>query len=551
MAESINLGVGTTMVLENPAFAGLLWKMSPASFAVRMSEGRWIPFNYLQLLSRKLVDVAMGRCKRLIVTMPPRHGKSEVVSKYFPAWFLETFPEKEFVLCSYEAEFASSWGAKVRDIFLQNSEILSLEFDSKNPARHSWKTTKGGGMFCAGAGGPLTGRGADILVIDDPIKNNQEAESLTIRNQLWDWYLTTARTRLHPGGAVVAMMTRWSSDDLIGRLLGDAYYSEKGTRERWEVFNFPAIADPESDLHYASMGAEVNDLRIDVLNDAQAMRELKEDPQWRDILGRKKGDALCPSRYNEEDLSLIRGGSSERTWFSLYQQRPGDEADDGNVYHTFDEKANCRPIVRNQGMRLFCAFDFNVDPMCVAIGQYEPGAGLRQMERIEVLEEVVLPNSNTYSACEVVITQLAAYREGHALYVEIYGDAAGTQRTANSKKTNWQVVSDHFQLHTWLQPKFIRRKDNPNITDRVNAVNAMLKSADGTRRMFVDPQKCRELVRDFLKVCWQVDVSGNTTTGQLDKRDKKRTHISDALGYMVEYLFSLRTRAGGRKGILR
>jgi hypothetical protein len=480
-----------------------------------------------------------------------------MVSKWFPVWYLETFQDKRFILASYEMEFASRWGAKARDIVAENQDLLTLRFKDKNPARHHWETTADGSMVCAGVGGPLTGKGADVLVIDDPCKNSEEANSLTMREKAWDWYTSTARTRLEPGGSIVVMSTRWHSDDLVGRLINPEFSSNKGVREEWEVFCFPACAEPESERHYLNFGARTNDLRTGAVSTtadhrSRSIRDVlaeEANPEWRDMLGRRRGQALCPDRFDEDDLAKFRSVSLS-DWFAMYQQRPGDEADEGNVYHRFDEKTHCRPLNREEGMQLFVAMDFNVDPMSVLIGQYDRGSGVRQMERCEFLEELILPNSNTPSMMMELLQLLKKYQYGYTLEVEVYGDAAGTQRSSQSQKSNWQIVAEYFQLDGTIHYAFRRRKANPMIVDRVGAVNTMLKSADGTVRMWVDDVRCPELVKDLKKVRWQVD-SGGSSTGLLDKSDKRRTHVSDAAGYAVEYLFSLRVRGGERKGILQ
>lgn len=545
------LGPITEMQLQDPVFSEVLWKMTPASMALRLSQGRYRTWHYIQLLSRKLVDVAMGRCKRLIVVMPPRHGKSHMVSWWFPVWYLENFHNKRIILASYEADFASKWGGKVRDTLMEHQDMLTMRFKTKNPAMHFWETSEDGAMMCAGVGGPITGKGADIFIIDDFVKNSEEANSMTMRDKIWDWYTSTARTRLEPGAGMIVMATRWHSDDLIGRLINPEFFHEKGTREDWEVFCFPACADIDSERHYGQFGVKVNNLRVGALSGISVRDQIEQaaNPQWRDLLGRAKGEPLCPERYDERDLSLIRG-SSLRDWYALFQQRPGDEADDGNVYGQFDETKNCRPIGRDEKQQLFVSMDFNVDPMCLVIGQYDKGSGLRLMERCDILEEIILPNSNTYEMMERLIQELQKYKRSFTIYVEIYGDAAGTQRSSQSQKTNWQIVAEHLQLNPWIHYKFLRKSKNPMIVDRVNAVNSMLKSADGTIRMLVNDLKCPELVKDFKKVKFDQDSSGNKS-GLLDKSDKKRTHVSDALGYMVEYNFGLRGRSGGKKGVMQ
>ena len=556
------------MQLEDPIFSEILWKMTPTSLAVRLSQGQYKTWNYIQLLSRKLVDVAMGRCPRLIVCLPPRHGKSFLVSQWFPVWYLENFPERKIILASYEADFAARWGGKVRDIIIQNQEMLNVRMKVKNPAQHYFETSEDGSMACAGVGGPLTGKGANLLIIDDYVKNSEEANSLTMREKTWDWWTSTARTRIEPfmdskthqkvQPAVIVMATRWNADDLIGRLINPQFSNDSGEREQWEVFVFPALAEAEAEQHYRQFDVTVNDLRMGSLSGAahtahaKSMREQfseAENPEWRDILGRKRGEPLCPDRFNEHDLALFRG-SSLRDWYSLYQQRPGDEADDGNVYHCFDERTHCKPLNRDEAMQLFVSLDFNVNPGSIVIGQYDRGVGYRLMNRCEILEEIVIPNSNTMDMMAKLLMELKKYQWGYTLEVEVYGDAAGTQRSSQSQKSNWQIVAEYFGMDTSIHYRFLRKKANPMIVDRVNAVNTMLKSADGTVRLYVDDVKCPELIKDFKKVKWQTDSAGSSS-GLLDKSDAKRTHISDALGYALEYLFALKGRAGGRKGVLQ
>jgi hypothetical protein len=488
---------------------------------------------------------------------------SEMVSKWFPVWLMENFPDRKVILCSYEADFAAKWGGKARDIIAENQEVLSVRFKSKNPAMHSWETTEDGGMTCAGVGGPITGKGANILIIDDYVKNSEEAGSMTMRNKTWDWWTSTARTRIEPftnpktkakvQPSVIVMATRWHSDDLIGRLINPAFSNEKGEKENWEVFVFPACAEPEADLHYRQFGVKVNDLRMGLITQApKTQRELADElanPEWTDLLGRKRGEALCPDRYSERDLALFRGGSL-KDWYALYQQRPGDEADDGNVYYQFKEETHLKTLVRDESMQLFVSMDFNVDPMTCVIGQYSKGSGLRVMERCEILEEIIMPNSNTPTMMMRLLTELRKYKYGYTLSVEVYGDAAGVQRSSQSQKTNWQIVAEYFQLDPQIHTLFLRRRANPTIVDRINAVNTMFKSADGLVRLYVDEMRCPELIKDFKKVSWQQDSNG-VSTGLLDKRDKNRTHISDAMGYAIEYNFALKVRAGGRKGLMQ
>ena len=265
--------------------------MTPARWAHRTSSGRWVCPPHLALLNLKLTQVAAGTISRLLICMPPRHGKSEFASKYFPAWYLGTFPDRRIILASYESDFAAQWGRKVRDLLTEYGEAffgVGVRTDSSAADRWDLEGHEGG-MSTAGVGGPLTGKGAHLLIIDDPVKNAEEAVSPTMQAKAWDWYVSTAYTRLEPGAAVILIQTRWHAEDLAGKVLASA----KRTGEAWDVLNLPALAEDD------------------------------------DPLGRKPGEALWPARYSAGRLLEIKRTQDDpaaalvRHWFdALYQQRP-------------------------------------------------------------------------------------------------------------------------------------------------------------------------------------------------------------------------------------
>lgn len=239
---------------------------------------------HIELLNEKLQAIAFGDINRLMVFLPPRHGKSWLVSQYFPAWYLGMFPDNRVILTAYEAEFAASWGRRARDVLNEyGSSIFGVKVNNKSSAANRWDIKNHhGGMVTAGVGGPITGKGADILVIDDPIKNAEEANSQIYRDKTWEWYQSTAYTRLEPNGAVIIIMTRWHEDDLAGRLLN----SIENNGDKWDVINLPAIAEDN------------------------------------DLLGRNFGEPLWPERYNLQELNHIKKTTGSYWWSSLYQQRP-------------------------------------------------------------------------------------------------------------------------------------------------------------------------------------------------------------------------------------
>ena len=245
----------------------------------------WTRAPHLHLISRAVSRVAEGPI-RLIVSLPPRHGKSEMLSHWTPVWFLANWPTKKVGLAGHGAEFASGWGRKARDSIVENVQGLGIQLRPDfNRASH-WELTAGGGMMTAGIGGPFTGYGFDLLLIDDPIKNWQEATSATLRQHLWDWWRSTARTRLEPGGSIIVIATRWHEDDLIGRLLSNEYRDEQFHGDQWEHIRLPALAEPD------------------------------------DPLSRAEGEPLWPDRYDVASLAATRLDIGPQEWAGLYQQRP-------------------------------------------------------------------------------------------------------------------------------------------------------------------------------------------------------------------------------------
>lgn len=222
----------------------LLAATSPGTFAQLATEGAWQPARHLAYLDQAIVEsleaAARGEQEGLVVSMPPQHGKSELCSKFLPAWFLGVYPTRRVILTSYEADFAASWGRKARDLLDQHGHLFGVRVSKRSSAASRWDIEgQGGGMMTAGVGGPITGKGAHLLIVDDPVKNDEEARSATNRQRQWEWWQSVATTRMRPGGLIVVIQTRWHRDDLTGRILEHA--QRKGTK--WRQVKFPAIAE--------------------------------------------------------------------------------------------------------------------------------------------------------------------------------------------------------------------------------------------------------------------------------------------------------------------
>jgi len=200
----------------------------------------FIEGRHHKILSEKLDRVAQGKCKRLMVMLPPRHSKSEFASTYFPAFMMGLNPSLKIIQATHTAELAVRFGRRVRNI-IDSSEYqavfpdVTLSADNKSAGR--WTTDVGGEAFYSGVGGAITGRGADLLIIDDP-HSEQDAMSPTAMDAAWEWYTSGPRQRLQPGGTIILVMTRWSTKDLAGRLLKR---QSEANADQWEVVEFPAI----------------------------------------------------------------------------------------------------------------------------------------------------------------------------------------------------------------------------------------------------------------------------------------------------------------------
>lgn len=259
----------------------LVAQASPATFGHVVSGGLWVPYDHLILLNDYLLRVAAGEIKRLIVTMPPRMGKSELISRYLPAWYLGTFPDRQVILVSFGKELAEGHGEAARELLTEFGPPV-FGVSVKGTAKASWGIKgRKGVMLSRSLRGQLTGSGAHLLLIDDPIKDEADAQSELKRERLWTWWEATASTRLQIMGdvrsAVIVVQTRWHENDLAGRL--------KATG-RWETLNLPLFAEAD------------------------------------DPLGRAEGETLCPEVLTQEQSQEIKDEKSSYYFSALYQQRP-------------------------------------------------------------------------------------------------------------------------------------------------------------------------------------------------------------------------------------
>jgi hypothetical protein len=197
-------------------------------------------YPHCELIADVLERVANGEIKRLIIQMPPRHGKSEMVSRLFTSYYLARYPGRFVGLASYSYELAGTLARAARENYIR----AGLEVQADASAIKHFQTKAGGGMWSAGAGGSITGKGFHLGVIDDVVKDSEEANSALVRDKVWDWYASTFSTRAEPDSAIVVMGTRWHEDDLIGRLLRAETHST--SNENWHIVSMPALYEPDA-----------------------------------------------------------------------------------------------------------------------------------------------------------------------------------------------------------------------------------------------------------------------------------------------------------------
>lgn len=266
---------------------------SPAAFGAAFSAELgtpWLPYRHLRFISDAMVaGLEHDEWDLLILTAHPRSGKTELCSRWTPAWAVIKH-DYRVGLATYEADFSATHGRKTREIVTTVGPRYGVEVKADSKAAARWDILgKQGGMWTAGAGGPITGKGGQLLIVDDPIKNSDDARSAVKREQVWEWWQSTFLTRREPGGKVIVMMTRWHHDDLVGRLL-----KEQNRHLRMRVINLPALAEED------------------------------------DALGRLPGEALVPERFDEKALAAIRESVGAKVWAALYQQRP--QLDGGGLF---------------------------------------------------------------------------------------------------------------------------------------------------------------------------------------------------------------------------
>jgi predicted phage terminase large subunit-like protein len=323
------------LALQKELAARVLAKRRLIPFTQRINpryHAGWVHHDIARRLERFSDDVAKGLSPRLMLLMPPRHGKSELASRMFPAWHLGRNPDHEIIAASYNVSLAMTFSRKVKEVIDDPNyqSVFATRLNPNHQSSEEWGIEGSrGGYVAAGVGGGITGKGCNVLVIDDPLKNAEEADSVDVRNKLWDWYGSTAYTRLAPGGGVLVIETWWNDDDLAGRLQEAMKDPES---DQFEVVKYPAIAehdewnDPATDeILRIDIGCVAGETELE-----RTMRVTNSVATSHLTFLRAKGEALHPERYDIIKLNRIKKTLPARFWSALYQQNP--VPDDGDYF---------------------------------------------------------------------------------------------------------------------------------------------------------------------------------------------------------------------------
>jgi len=478
--------------------------------------------NYLvnwhhKYLCDKLNKFANGEIKRMMVFMPPQHGKSELTSRRLPAYMLGRNPNLRIALCAYNSTFASKFNRQVQRIISNNSysDIFpetklnnrNVSTDSKGSYLRNSETfeivDKNGSFISVGVGGGITGNPVDIALIDDPIKGAEEAGSQTYREKLWEWYTTELETRLNNNSQILITLTRWNIDDLAGRILK---YSNHEDARNWEVITFPRIKTDDSNPN---------------------------DP-------RKIGEVLWEEMHSY--LSAMEARQRNIVKFEALQQQNPKIMESGNeFYKSFKESVHIQECVYNSTVALHISLDENVNPYITGTLYQIIGSSIYQID-----EFCLTHPKNTLK--ELALEFLKKYGN-HKSGVFVYGDA-----TSKKEDTKLEKGQNFFTLFCKyiekLNPSIRLPMANPSIAMRGSFINEVFEVNYGGINFFID-NSCHNSINDF-RFTKEAPDGTKYKTKETDVRTgiryEKYGHTSDTFDYLITQAFSREYREFQMRG---
>ena len=487
--------VTATATAHDKAVAQDLWRTDPHTYAHVASDGDWLPYPHLKMISEQIADALKKGGGRLLINCPAAHGKSELIGRWVPAWAIDRQPDTRVIYTSYSKNLCNRVGRSVRDHFAHSPHALTkLRADTTSVAE--WYTTEGGGMYSASIGGQVTGFHGHLLLMDDAYANKKQAYSLTWRREVVDFFngVLYKRQMKYRGGrdaTIVVLMTRWHPRDLGHYLLHEH-------PDKWTHIKLPALAN-------------------------------QNDP-----LGRPVGMPLCPALIGADQLRSDR--KADPFIFEAMGQQEPDAIGAGRAYKHFAGTRNIDKSLEMVDESAFhVSFDFNLNPgMHAIVGQYR---NLGDRDLFTAVHEIHRPRMDT-ADCVRELVKLIESMGGVKRWPEIhlFGDATSNKRRdPSASESGYGMIrrvlrSEGFEVRTRTP------RGNPGVRDSLDAYNDALYDADGIVRYMIHP-RCERLLADMRELM-------TDQQGLLDKADENLSHASDAERYRVFKLRPCRDAIG-------
>lgn len=389
----------------------------------------YIRTKFNQYIAMKIDELVEKRGKRLMIFMPPRHGKSMTISKSLPAYYLMHNPTHEVMITSYGYELSVDFGKSNRDIFSENApDLYGLYVNPDKKSAQGWEVRDHGGRCTATSIlGSATGKGADLLIVDDPIKNEDDVNSAEKRDKLYSHYLSTFTTRLHGEKAnIVVILTRWHDDDLAGRILYESEQQKKAglPYDDWEVISFPALATGD------------------------------------DILGREEGQPLWPEKYDKELMEKTKSIVGSKIWSSLYQQSPVVEDGDIFKYDDFQRYTDLPEKFEWVIQSWDTSFKNTINSDYV-VGQVWGKSGskfymiyqIRGRYTFNQTKDLIIATKKAFPIARAILIEESA--NGHAIINELESTIPGIIpiKARDSKESRARAVTPYVEAHNVYLPK--------------------------------------------------------------------------------------------------
>ena len=509
------------------------FKVSPLATATRfgpqlMSGAPFIVAPHLMKISDLILSAIRGTGKRKIaIATSFRHGKSLITSLATPLWFLSNYPNYTIGLTTNSDSLSTLFSRTIRDVLRSNPKEFGFDLAVDSQSVHQMHTAFQGGLWVGSPGSSILGKGCELAICDDLIASPEQAGSRAELEKIWNWFLASLQTRVQSEGIILLTSTRWSKNDLYGKL-------ERGDdgvdSSEWEFLTMPALA-------------------------------VEDD----DCLGRKKGDALFPRLRPLSELEGFKRGMTSEAWECGFMQRPLESQQTGRAYSNFNIAEHVREVEVDPERGILIGADFNVDHLSFVLMQQREVIDdhrryLLCNERrflVEVFDELCIANCVTSEAVGALMQRLLKLpfpNSGGKIPITITGDSSGSARrtsASESLRTDWDIFKDVVYVRDYkarFNVTFDIPKSNPAVLVRVGTANKYLKDAADKVHLTIHP-RCRGVIEDLQQVRWLRDKYGNTLE-TLDKRDPDRTHLSDALTYGLMVVESGQVKFGLKGGVI-